>query len=384
MAKRKSSLSFLRRLLHTRKIIIVSEHCVDYYPMTRSLQAILLAGVLGFVSWASYSTGSFMAARSQIQEKDRTIRKVNLENRKITSEFSLLKQDLVRMKEEDGDLSEYAQFVIRQYSDNNIAALSDVSAKADGANHTMMFERINFLEQRLAELRQENDEFVEAIRNITDGKISELEKAISLTGLDREALKSRYVAEVEDDSDLPAGEESEGGKGGPFVPYSVADYFDGEKHELVKEVEEMMQLHSILELMPLDKPIRTDKISSGFGRRIDPFTRRLAQHLGVDFTGPAGAKIYSTADGEISFTGNRGAYGNLVEVDHGLGITTRYGHLSRILVEEGDKVSKGQLIAIQGSTGRSTGNHLHYEVRYNSRALNPLNFLKAGKHVSKE
>ena len=384
MAKRKTSFSFLRRLLHTRKIIIVSERSVDYYPMTRSLQGALVIGIMGFVSWASYSTGSFMAAQSQIKEKERTIQKVNLENNKINSEFSLLKQDLVRMKDEDGDLSEYAQFVIQQYSDNNIAGLSDVTTKKDGGNHTMMFERIHFLEQRLGELRQENEEFVDTIRGITDGKISELEKAISLTGLDREALKSRYVAEVEDDESLPEAEESEGPKGGPLVPYSAADFFDGDKHELVKEVEEMMQLYSILELMPLEKPIRTDKISSGFGRRIDPFTSRLAQHLGVDFSGPVGAKVYATADGTVSYAGSRGAYGNLVEVDHGLGIATRYGHLSRILVEEGDKITNGQLIAIQGSTGRSTGNHLHYEVRYNNRALNPLKFLAAGQHVSKE
>jgi murein DD-endopeptidase MepM/ murein hydrolase activator NlpD len=382
MAKRKTSLSLIRRLFHTRKIIVVSDHCVDYYPMSRSLQGALMLSVLGFVSWASYSTGSFMAAQSQIQEKDRAIAKVSLENKKISSEFSLLKQDLVRMKDEDGDLSEYAEFVIKQYSDNNIAALSDVGPKVEGANHTMMFERINFLEERIASLRQENKEFVETIKQITEGKISELEKAISLTGLDREALKDRFASEQEE---LAGTEEDlDGPKGGPYVPYRSSDLLSGEKQELMKNVEEMMQLHGIIERMPLAKPIRTNKVSSGFGRRIDPFTHRLAQHLGIDFSGPVGSKVYATADGKVTYTGYRGAYGNLVEIEHGLGISTRYGHLSRILVEEGDDITEGELIAIQGSTGRSTGNHLHYEVRYNNRALNPLKFLAAGQHVSKK
>lgn len=382
MAKRKTPLSLIRHLFHTRKIIVVSNHSVDYYPLSRSLQGALIVGVLGFVSWASYSTGSFMAARSQIQEKDRAIAKVSQENQKISSEFSLLKQDLVRMKDEDGDLSEYAEFVIKQYSDNNIAGLSHVSKKGEGENHTMMFERINFLEERIAELRKENDEFVDTIRQVTDGKISELQRAISLTGLDRRTLTNRYENEVEQ-SEKDA-EETDGAKGGPFVPYRAAEMFDGEKREVLSDVEELLKLRAVLDIIPLAKPIHTDEISSSFGRRIDPFTHRLAQHLGVDFSGPVGAKIYATSDGVVTYTGWRGAYGNLVEVDHGIGLSTRYGHLSKILVEEGDKVSEGQLIAIQGSTGRSTGNHLHYEVRYNERALNPLNFLKAGQHVSKE
>ena len=382
MAKRKTPFSLVRRLFHTRKIIVVSDRGVDYYPMSRSFQGALMVSVLGFVSWASYSTGSFMAAQSQIQEKDRAIAKVSLENQKISSEFSLLKQDLVRMKDEDGDLSEYAEFVIKQYSDNNIAALSDVGPKVEGANHTMMFERINFLEERIASLRQENKEFVETIKQITEGKISELEKAISLTGLDRETLKDRFASEQEELAGTE--EDADGPKGGPFVPYRSSDLLSGEKQELMKNVEEMMQLHGIIERMPLAKPINTNKLSSGFGRRIDPFTHRLAQHLGIDFSGPVGAKVYATADGKVTYTGYRGAYGNLVEIDHGLGISTRYGHLSRILVEDGDNITEGELIAIQGSTGRSTGNHLHYEVRYNNRALNPLKFLAAGQHVSKK
>jgi murein DD-endopeptidase MepM/ murein hydrolase activator NlpD len=101
----------------------------------------------------------------------------------------------------------------------------------------------------------------------------------------------------------------------------------------------------------------------------------------VDLAGPVGTRIKATSDGKVSFTGYRGAYGNMVEVSHDFGFATRYGHLSKILVKDGQSVKKGDIIAVQGSTGRSTGNHLHYEVRYEGKALNPSNFLKAGDYV---
>jgi murein DD-endopeptidase MepM/ murein hydrolase activator NlpD len=122
---------------------------------------------------------------------------------------------------------------------------------------------------------------------------------------------------------------------------------------------------------------------SQFGRRIDPFTGRLAFHSGLDMAGPTGSKIYATADGKVEFTGRQGAYGIMVDIAHGFGLSTRYAHLSQILVEDGQAVKKGQVIAIQGSTGRSTGAHLHYEVRYKDQPLDPRKFLNAGRYVQK-
>jgi murein DD-endopeptidase MepM/ murein hydrolase activator NlpD len=117
---------------------------------------------------------------------------------------------------------------------------------------------------------------------------------------------------------------------------------------------------------------------------MDPFTKRPAAHYGIDFAGPYGAKVYATSDGVVVHSGKRGAYGNMIEIDHGMNIKTRFGHLSKLNVKEGDVIKKGDLIGIQGSTGRSTGHHLHYEVRYKGRAINPSKFLKAGEHVSEE
>jgi len=135
--------------------------------------------------------------------------------------------------------------------------------------------------------------------------------------------------------------------------------------------------------IPLEIPVSGAGFdrSSGFGARIDPFTRRYAFHSGIDFAGPYGAQVHATAPGTVIFVGNRGGYGNMVEIDHGMGIHTRYGHLSKIIVGVGSRVSKGSVVGRMGSTGRSTGPHVHYEIWFDDVVRNPNNFLEAGHHV---
>ncbi len=135
--------------------------------------------------------------------------------------------------------------------------------------------------------------------------------------------------------------------------------------------------------VPLAMPVNDAQFdrSSGFGARIDPITGRYAFHPGIDFAGPWGAKVISTAAGIVVFAGYRGGYGNMVEIDHGMGIHTRYGHLSAIMVRQGARVNEGADIGRVGSTGRSTGPHVHYEVLYDNAVRNPSSFIEAGRHV---
>jgi murein DD-endopeptidase MepM/ murein hydrolase activator NlpD len=117
------------------------------------------------------------------------------------------------------------------------------------------------------------------------------------------------------------------------------------------------------------------KLSSGFGMRNDPFTGTIGRHDGLDFTSNIGAPILATADGVVSRSGWDGTYGNLVEITHAEGFMTRYAHISTLLVKEGQRVKRGDRIAEVGSTGRSTGPHLHYEVFHQGRVINPLQVL---------
>lgn len=130
-------------------------------------------------------------------------------------------------------------------------------------------------------------------------------------------------------------------------------------------------------LAPAGRPIGKGWLSSYFGKRTDPFHGRQEMHKGIDFAGQMGAEILSTAAGVVTWSGKRYGYGQLVEINHGNGLTTRYGHCQKILVNVGDKVEQGQKIALMGSSGRSTGPHVHYEVLKNGRQVNPTKYVRA-------
>ncbi|MBD8677326.1 M23 family metallopeptidase [Sphingomonas sp. CFBP 13720] len=131
--------------------------------------------------------------------------------------------------------------------------------------------------------------------------------------------------------------------------------------------------------IPSFQPVAHLSFTSNFGVRSDPFRGTAAMHAGVDIPGPLGTPVYASADGIIARAERAGGYGNLIEVNHGKGIATRYGHLSKILVADHARVRRGQLIGLMGSTGRSTGSHLHYEVRIDGAAVNPAPYLQAGE-----
>ena len=134
--------------------------------------------------------------------------------------------------------------------------------------------------------------------------------------------------------------------------------------------------------IPSVQPVERMAFTSNYGVRADPFRGTAAMHAGVDIPGPVGTPIYATADGIIGRAERSGGYGNLVEINHGKGIQTRYGHLSKILVAANTRVKRGQLIALMGSTGRSTGPHLHYEVRVDGHAINPIPFLQTADYLT--
>lgn len=133
--------------------------------------------------------------------------------------------------------------------------------------------------------------------------------------------------------------------------------------------------------VPSLKPVANLNFSSFYGVRSDPFRGTAAMHAGVDIPGAMGTPIYATADGVVGRAGWAGGYGNLVELEHGRGLETRYGHLSKILVSAGQHVKRGDQIALMGSTGRSTGSHLHYEVRMDGRAVNPIPYLDTAEQA---
>jgi murein DD-endopeptidase MepM/ murein hydrolase activator NlpD len=381
------------RLFCKRSIIIISEHKTQHVPFAIGMQLMAMIGVMVVVGWASYSSGSYMAAQSVLQQKDQKIAETSEQNAKVEAEFSLLKRDLMKMAEEEKNgrngnkIGEYAKMVTEQYKqdDNKVGQeMAEGLGEEDPADkYNAVFARIDYLENKVKDLQTTHDQMMADIRSTTGGKIAELEKVIAATGMDANQLQQKAEAKrKQDEAHREKYGRIENGQGGEYEPIKTSVLQEKET-ELYFNLKKMMTLNDIVSVMPLAFPLASSEYhqTSGFGTRIDPFRGRLAFHSGVDLAGPIGTRIKATSDGKVVATGWMNAYGNAVDIDHGLGFVTRYGHLSKILVQEGQAVKKGDVIAVQGSTGRSTGNHLHYEVRYNDAPINPSNFLKAGTYV---
>ncbi len=209
-----------------------------------------------------------------------------------------------------------------------------------------------------------------------DQSVGNLRNVVRQTGINPDAF-SRKIADAQ-------------GVGGPDIPLDqvrVEGISDPQfAHAYLNAAAVLDQLNGLsaaLDHVPLGAPVSAGNFdrSSGFGARVDPFTGRYAFHPGIDFAGPWGSVVHATAPGVVVFAGYRGGYGNMVEIDHGYGIHTRYAHLSAVSVRVGTRIDKGAGLGRVGSTGRSTGSHVHYEVWYDNSVKNPNNFIEAGHHV---
>jgi len=226
------------------------------------------------------------------------------------------------------------------------------------------------LEARLDGLRAAQGERLARVVERAGDTVRRLRGLIGRTGLDPDRLDPTTA-----------------GTGGPLVPLdaraldgtSIANGFASTLDLARRTLGDGERLHRLAAALPLRRPIRGEPVvSSPFGTRLDPFTRGLALHTGLDLKAEFGEPARATAPGRVSAADYAGGYGNMVEIDHGHGVVTRFGHLARISVRPGQRVAAGDMIGSVGSTGRSTGAHLHYETRIDGEPVDPQRFLEAG------
>ena len=216
----------------------------------------------------------------------------------------------------------------------------------------------------LARLEDHQIAFARRLRSAAEARTAEAADAIREFGLDPNVLSRRAM-------------------GGPFIPVAKGR---SDVDEAFLDLEAALNQLTVMELslraIPSAKPTQIrGAMTSPFGVRYDPINGSRTMHSGIDFRGHRGQGILATGAGRVVFAGQKGGYGNCIEIDHGAGVVTRYGHLSAIGVHVGQEVDRGDRIGRMGSTGRSTGTHLHYEVRMNGQAVNPRPLLEADSHV---
>lgn len=227
------------------------------------------------------------------------------------------------------------------------------------------------LKDKIATLELIQGELVTRLAPVTTNQLARLEGHLGAIGIDIERIV--------------AGDETE--IGGPFIALTETErptVVDERLTALATGIQRLDALRAALPAMPLAEPVEMVDVSSRFGNRRDPINGRLAFHAGTDFRGPVGMPVRATAPGEVIRAGWAGAYGRMVRVRHAFGIETTYAHLSQISVKVGDKVEVGDTVGKLGNSGRSTGAHLHYEVRFDDVPRDPLRFIEAGRHVQEE
>ncbi|WP_375461989.1 M23 family metallopeptidase [uncultured Enterovirga sp.] len=227
-------------------------------------------------------------------------------------------------------------------------------------------DRLTAVERSLERSSAQAVRMADLFRRAAEERASRLRLALDATGLDLRRLSGPREAAV----------------GGPLVPVPsgfVSPIFGSVMSGVDAGLGEFERLHATARTLPLGRPVAALEPTSGFGYRVDPFTRTPALHTGLDFRAETGSPVRVTAAGRVVTADYVAGYGNLIEVDHGNGVATRYGHLSGFLVTPGATVEAGQLVGRAGSTGRSTGPHLHYEVRIEGEPVNPARFLEAGR-----
>jgi murein DD-endopeptidase MepM/ murein hydrolase activator NlpD len=233
--------------------------------------------------------------------------------------------------------------------------------------------------ERVLAVKLDQERLIARAQNFARSRAERLRLAFRLAGLNPSSYINGQIGS---------------GLGGPLVEakdshalaavLDVDEAFAARIKNAADNLSEMRALADAADGLPFARPARAVRQTSGFGIRFDPFNHHPAVHAGLDFAGPFMTPIYATAPGVVAFTGVRTGYGNVVEIDHGGGFKTRFAHLQSYSVKPGDRVAVGTRIAAMGSTGRSTGVHLHYEVWMNGRPQNPARFVKAGDYVQQD
>jgi murein DD-endopeptidase MepM/ murein hydrolase activator NlpD len=353
---------FMRSQGQVRFIKISSK--VQMVAAAITLTALLAWAIsMGVMAWSQYQA---QAERSSLLEREATVATAEERVAEYADDIDKVTTDLAARQ----DFLEAATAALPE--DTKTANNETVTDSSSEASDTVA--KVSALipeAAALAELEARQLVYVERLTRYADRRAARAASAIRQLGLDPRAIERSANQEA---------------MGGPLEVLSSGanGKIDPRFERLGLSMARMTALERGLQGIPQVAPANPNSISSGFGYRRDPFTRGGAMHSGLDFKGPRGSPIHSAAKGTVTHVGWKSGYGKTVEVSHGNGLMTRYAHMSKFVATVGQEVAAGEIIGAIGSTGRSTGPHLHFEVRINDRPVNPRPFLEKAPHVLKE
>ena len=345
--------------------------------LTPRKQILMTCGALVLGGWCLLSTAGTVWGAVTSFTAERDVHRARASAERMNADLQArLDSAVARMTATSGSIDDLAHTVERRH-----AALTQVMTMfrgVDGAEQALRPTTAQDPDQppvaRLVSVQMDQERLISRAQTFADSRAERLRLAFRLAGLN----PSAYAG-------------SPDSLGGPLVeandPQALATILDvdeafaGRIQRAADDLSEMRTLADTAERLPFGRPTEGTRQTSSFGVRFDPFSGRPAVHRGQDFAGPYMTPIRATAPGVVSFAGVRNGYGNTVEIDHGGGFKTRYAHLQGFNVTVGQRVAIGQRVGAMGSTGRSTGVHLHYEVWVDGRPQNPARFMRAGDYV---
>ena len=390
--------SYRDRFFPERQLFLRSEGRVRFLTIGTNTQIFASAVASGFLVWGMITSYAYVTRDSMLEEKNQTISSMSADYQNLSSNFSALEVELERraaqLEERQRFLEEVVgpvgtdPLVLAPVSDD--AALPDTSASdaekislldtllgssAANAAELNANERRTALVGRLQSAEKRQRFLAKALLSKVTGNLNTIDTVFQKTELTQEEILA-----VNSGSDQPMG--------GPYAPemafqpvFTADDSI--EFSNLLDEWQRLQIVTFALNSMPVGKPADKYYISSRFGRRRDPIRKTWAKHSGIDLAGWPGTNITATAPGEVVQAGWYGPYGKMVEIDHGNGFKTRYGHMRKLHVKKGDTVLLGQKVGEMGKTGRVTDTHLHYEIWFDGKVRDPLPFMKATNDVLK-
>ncbi|WP_311269161.1 M23 family metallopeptidase [Sphingobium sp. WCS2017Hpa-17] len=364
----------INALCPEREIFLRSGGQVKFIRISRRAQ-LAAAGALSaaLIGWAGV-TVSMLASSASVEQQRAALAQQGKSVASAASKVEGYRQSVEELAE---DLKTRQDFMDDLYKthfgaeDGNAAGadlVGEEKANAKAAGTEKLDTKISMAPEAapLVKLEQRQRRFALLLTHAVERRADKAAAAIRSFGLNPDTL-ARSAARAQ---------------GGPFVPWKGdKGAMTGELEDLADAMSRMEFLERSLLTIPSGQPTGSPMLTSSYGYRRDPFNGHAAFHAGLDFPGRYGQPINAAADGKVSYVGQRQGYGNVVEVEHGNGIMTRYAHLSGFASRVGQKIARGDTIGRMGSTGRSTGTHLHFEVRLNGQAVNPRPFLEARKDV---